>query len=158
MFHSCDPMDCSTQAPLSVGFPMQDWRGLPFPSPGHLLSEIEPMSPALAGGFFTTEPSGKLWHTDTHTHTIFSLPGKQPKFLSTIEWINKLWNILFFFPLGKRCLFYILSSSDCGVKLWWIWQNDEHEYFEGPCHFHLCLLHCPFLSVKSSACYRTACQ
>ena len=31
-----------------------------FPSPGALPDpEIEPMSPALAGGFFTTEPLGK---------------------------------------------------------------------------------------------------
>jgi len=33
------------------------WRGLPFPSPGDLPDPgIEPVSPALAGGFFTTEP------------------------------------------------------------------------------------------------------
>ena len=126
MFHSCDPMDCSSQAPLSVGFPMQDWRGLPFPSPGHLLSEIEPMSPALAGGFFTTEPSGKLWHTDTHTHTIFSLPGKQPKYLSTIEWINKLWNILFFSPWEKMFVLYFLlcrlwSKAVMDITKWWTW-------------------------------------
>ena len=39
------------------------WNGLPFPSPGYLPhSGIEPrfpVSPALAGGFFTTVPSGK---------------------------------------------------------------------------------------------------
>ena len=39
------------------------WSGLPFPTPGDLLDpEIEPMfpaSPALAGGFFTTEPRAK---------------------------------------------------------------------------------------------------
>ena len=35
-------------------------NGLPFPSPGHLPDPgIEPASPALAGGFFTTEPPGK---------------------------------------------------------------------------------------------------
>ena len=34
--------------------------GLPSPSPGHLPDPgIEPMSPVLAGGFFTTEPPGK---------------------------------------------------------------------------------------------------
>ena len=34
--------------------------GLPFPSPGNLLNpEIQCVSPALAGGFFTTEPLGK---------------------------------------------------------------------------------------------------
>ena len=34
----------------------EHWSGLPFPSPGDLLNpRIEPTSPALAGGFFTTE-------------------------------------------------------------------------------------------------------
>ena len=44
--------------PLSLGFHRQEYRsGLPFlsPQPG-----IEPASPALAGGFFTTEPPRKL--------------------------------------------------------------------------------------------------
>ena len=74
----CHPTD-SHQAPLSVGFPRKEywcgspvltpgkmathfarqecWSGLPFPDLG-----IEPVSlasPALAGGFFTTEPPGK---------------------------------------------------------------------------------------------------
>ena len=36
------------------------WSGLPFPSPVALsVPEIEPWSPALAGGFFTTESPGK---------------------------------------------------------------------------------------------------
>ena len=49
------------QAPLSMGFSRQEyWSGLPFPSPGDLPNPgIEPTSPALAGGFFTTEPPGK---------------------------------------------------------------------------------------------------
>ena len=66
------------QAPLSMGFPKQEyWSRLPFPSPGgrrevglsfpwegkgcHFLPNpgIEPTSPALADGFFTTEPPGK---------------------------------------------------------------------------------------------------
>ena len=52
------------QAPLSMGFPRQEyWSGLPFPSPKDLLNlEIEPTSPAspaLAGGFFTANPPGK---------------------------------------------------------------------------------------------------
>ena len=30
----CNPMDCSPQAPLSMGFSRQEyWSGLPFPSP-----------------------------------------------------------------------------------------------------------------------------
>ena len=37
------------------------WSGLPCPPPGDLPNpRIEPMSPALAGGFFTTEPPGNL--------------------------------------------------------------------------------------------------
>ena len=49
------------QAPLSMGFSKQGyWSGLPFPPPGDLPDlGIEPTSPALAGGFLTTEPSGK---------------------------------------------------------------------------------------------------
>ena len=44
-----------------MGFPRQEyWSGLPFPSPGDLPNPgIEPLSPALAGRFFTTEPPGK---------------------------------------------------------------------------------------------------
>ena len=49
------------QAPLYIGFSRQEyWHGLPFPSPGDLPdSGIKPMSPALAGGIFTTKPPGK---------------------------------------------------------------------------------------------------
>ena len=44
-----------------MGFLRQEyWSGLPFPSPGDLSDPgIEPVSPALAGGFFTAEPPGK---------------------------------------------------------------------------------------------------
>ena len=42
-----------------MGLPRQEyWSGLPFPSPGDYPG-IEPASPTLAGGFFTTEPPGK---------------------------------------------------------------------------------------------------
>ena len=50
-FDSCDSMDYSPQAPLSVGFPRQEyWSALHFllqrdlPNPG-----IKPASPALSG-------------------------------------------------------------------------------------------------------------
>ena len=48
------------QAPLSMGFSGQEyWSELPCPPPGDLLDPgIEPASPALAGGFFSTEPPG----------------------------------------------------------------------------------------------------
>ena len=55
------PCTIACQAPLSMGFPRQEyWRGLPIPCPGDLPhSGIEPSSPALAGRFFTTEPLGE---------------------------------------------------------------------------------------------------
>ena len=58
------PWTLAYQAPLSMGFPGQKYQsGLPFPSPGPLPNpgiEVMPsVSPALAGGFFTTVPPGK---------------------------------------------------------------------------------------------------
>ena len=52
------------QAPLSMEFSRQEYRnGLPLPTPGDLPNPgIKPaslVSPALAGGFFTTESPGK---------------------------------------------------------------------------------------------------
>ena len=49
------------QAPLSTGFSRQEyWSRLPFPAPGDLpYPGIKPVSPALAGRFFTTEPPRK---------------------------------------------------------------------------------------------------
>ena len=57
------------QAPLSMGFSGQEnWNGLPCPPPGHLPGPgIKPtslMSPALAGGFFTTRTT---WEAQIHT-------------------------------------------------------------------------------------------
>ena len=58
------PWTVARQTPLSMGFPRQEyWSGLPFPFPGDLLDPgielVYPVSPELAGGFFTTEPPGK---------------------------------------------------------------------------------------------------
>ena len=49
------------QALLSMGFPRQEyWSGLTFPSPRDLPNPgIKPVSQALSGGFFITEPPGK---------------------------------------------------------------------------------------------------
>ena len=58
------PWTAACQAPLSMGFPRQEyWRGLPFPTPGYLPAPgIKPVFPALAGGFFTIEPPRKPPH------------------------------------------------------------------------------------------------
>ena len=62
------------QALLSTEFSRQEyWSGLPIPPPGQLPNPgIEPASPvslALAGRFFTSEPPGKPWHVGSTSLT-----------------------------------------------------------------------------------------
>ena len=56
----CHCVDCSPSGCLSMEFSRQEyWSGLPFPTPEDLPDlGIKPVSPALAGRFFTTEPLG----------------------------------------------------------------------------------------------------
>ena len=56
------PWTAAHQAPLSIGFPRQEyWSGLPFPSPGNLhdpgIKPTSHVSPTLAGEFFTNTSS-----------------------------------------------------------------------------------------------------
>ena len=58
------PWTVTHQAPLSTGFPRQEyWSGLPFHSPVDLphpgFEPASPVCPALAGEFFTAQPAGK---------------------------------------------------------------------------------------------------
>ena len=70
-------MDCRPSALSSMGFSRQEyWSGLPLPSSGDLSDwGIDPISPALVGGFFTTELPGKpksfntWWQKGIRTHT-----------------------------------------------------------------------------------------
>ena len=57
----CDPWTVARQAPLSMGFPRQEyWGGLPFPSPGDLPDPgIKPGSPTLQADSLPSEPPGK---------------------------------------------------------------------------------------------------
>ena len=60
------PGTVTHQAPLSMRFPRKEyWNGLSCPSPGdlpNLRTELtSPGSYTLAGRFFITEPSGKLY-------------------------------------------------------------------------------------------------
>ena len=54
MFSFVATQTVAHQAPLSMGFPRQEyWSGLPFLSPGALPDPgIKPVFPALAGDFF----------------------------------------------------------------------------------------------------------
>ena len=53
-------MDCSLPGfSIHEIFQAKITSGLPFPTPGNLPDPEIELSPALAGGFFTTEPLGK---------------------------------------------------------------------------------------------------
>ena len=58
------PWTVACQAPLSMGFPRQEyWSGLPFPSPGDLphpgIETISLASPPLQADSLPSEPPGK---------------------------------------------------------------------------------------------------
>ena len=59
------PWSVAHPAPLSMGFPMQEyWSGLPFLSPGDLPDpEIELRSPELQANPLLSEPPGNIQST-----------------------------------------------------------------------------------------------
>ena len=86
MFDSFAILGTAAQwAPLSMGFSRQKyWSGLPFPLSGDLpYPGIEPMSlvsPALAGGFFTTSATWEVAHTHGQADSLpVSYPGSLGK-------------------------------------------------------------------------------
>ena len=53
------PMDCTSQAPLSMGFSRREyWNGLPFPSLGHLPTQGSNPPPALEEDSWSSNPLG----------------------------------------------------------------------------------------------------
>ena len=87
----CDPMDCSPPGSSVHGILQArtlEWVAIPppgdLPDPG-----IQPtsLSPALAGGFFTTEPPGKPYFT-----SYFSSPFYlQPHFMLMLTYFSILF-------------------------------------------------------------------
>ena len=76
------PWTIACQSHLFMGFSRQEyWSGVPFPSPGNLpYPGIEPvslMSPALAGGFFTTSATWEAQYTNKYIVFLYSVtfPG-----------------------------------------------------------------------------------
>ena len=60
-----DPMDCSPPGSCVHGISQKEYQNLlPFPYQGDLphpgIKPMSPVSPALVGRFFTTEPLGKF--------------------------------------------------------------------------------------------------
>ena len=95
--------------------------GLPFPSPGDLPDPgITPASPALAGGFFTTEPPGKPFphlHGKTYAPS-FSL---QVTFSVIVLFKNIFSEPSIFYspPLHSTCL-SSMSPSAIKDQEWWL--------------------------------------
>ena len=84
-----------------MGFPKKEYQGgLPFHSPGDFPDPVtEPMSPALAGKFFTTEPPGK--------------PKNNPRQLLDRVWIKSL-------PPGMQLGFFTQWYGRGTQKSFWL--------------------------------------
>ena len=77
------PGTVARQAPLSVGFSRQEyWSGLPCPLPGDLsnpgIESMSLMSPALAGGFFTTSATWEVRITPVFPPKMHTLTAQTP--------------------------------------------------------------------------------
>ena len=77
------------QAALSMVFSRQEyWSGLPFPPPGDLPHRgIKPVSPALIGGYFTTEPPGKEYVKAVYCHPAY-LTYMQRTSCEILDWMK----------------------------------------------------------------------
>ena len=92
----CDPMTVAHQAPLSMGFSRQEyWSRLPcsppgdFPYPG--IKSMFLMSPALAGGSFTTSTTWELVQSFGHVW-LFATPWTAAQ--QTSLSITNSWSLL----------------------------------------------------------------
>ena len=92
-----------------MGFSRQEnWNGLPFSTPGYLpdpgIKPTSPLSPALAGGFFTDVPPGKpkTWHNQINTflkkkgHFPLEAMCGDPTKCQILFWMSYLYHVLNF--------------------------------------------------------------
>ena len=99
------------QAPLFMEFSRQEyWNGLPHPPPGNLLDwGIKPVSLALAGRFFITEPPGQPYFPAScwlPNKGLLSIPGAGAG-LETFT----CWDATAFPPMARQPL-------NCALSLW----------------------------------------
>ena len=104
------PRTVARQAPLSTWFPRQEhWNGLPFPPPGDLPDPgIKPECPALAGGFFTSEPPGKPKDKEWRTSKYFLLISPNSSLVYRYMWQRKpnIWCSKYFIFIIMLCDFW----------------------------------------------------
>ena len=115
---------------LSMEFSRQEyWSKLPFSPQGDLLdSGIKPMSPAFAGGFFTTETPGKRYNFSLLMISVlqwaaFVIFNFFFFFTGVLMFYFHFWFKLLFFHLekkGKSRIRYSLSSNSafCLLEYW----------------------------------------
>ena len=105
------------QAPPSMGSSRQEsWRRLPFPPPGIFPTQGSTpcfVSPALAGGFFTTEPAGKpcegthvtQWNYGHAVQSHARQTGHGEEFWKLVVHWRMKWQptpVFFFIPIPKK--------------------------------------------------------
>ena len=127
------PWTVAFQAPLSVGFSRQDyWSGLPFPTAGDLPNPgVETTSPALAGGFFTTEPPGKQTLFLTSCPSYFSWQEGSDSILCGLNHRSHL-------DLEMEKSMIHKNISECpqkGAVLTWVWRLKEKKKKKASCAF-----------------------
>ena len=114
------PWTTAHQAPLSMWFSRQGyWSGLPFPTPGNLPSPgIEPASPVLAGGFFTTV---LLWKPQKIVYSVFKWNLLE---MGVKSFTIKIWRQISHISLRsnnyRRPLFSSHYLEPQGPECWWI--------------------------------------
>ena len=106
------PWTVALQAPLSMTFSRQEyWSGMPFLPPGDLpYPGIKPMSPFLAGGFFSSEYSSiglmlklklqyfghLMWRTDSLEKTLMlrKTEGRRRRGRLRMRWLDDITNLM----------------------------------------------------------------
>ena len=117
------PWTIVCQAPLSMELSRQEYCSrLPFSTPGDLLDPgVKPACPALAGGFSTTVPPGKLLHQ-------LRCSGKKWHHNSNktfSRWIRHfsiwlLWAVFFWFSACHSGSFFVKFIHKCFVLCKWV--------------------------------------
>ena len=131
------------QALLSIEFSRQEyWSGLPFLSPGDLpVPGIKPMSPALVGEFFSSEPQGKplvsIWRSRYRRSIYFWLKLTLPDILHLLfikyhitqeVYQHFVVNEAFFFRFWQLHHMYgvIRRMDSIKTPTWWVWISMLH--------------------------------
>ena len=155
------------QAPLSMGFPRQEyWSALPCPPPGDLPDPgIEPTSlfPASAGGFFTTSTTWEALDDPT-PDAIFTQQKVLPFCFQFKSAFGLGWSDIISLSLSLFVTFHLYFFSLC-LRLCFLMFLTN---FLKPCIsselFRACHLFCPFLwkswhdsAIGDSRCWQNCC-